>query len=147
MKRATPGDVLEIATQNGLIYLHYLGKHSEYGDGVTVCPTRQSTRVSVSNDLFIGGYVTFYPAVASVARGLAEIVGHLPSAGLPKRFRRPGARSGRSVETWIIEDDSSEVVRRQLTDAERTLPIATIWNHELLLQRVHEGWKPELEGK
>jgi hypothetical protein len=146
-KRPKPGDVLELATPDGLIYLHYLGKHPEYGDGVAVSPTRQARRVTPSPDLFRAGYVTFYPVLAAVSQGLVTVIGHLASPGLPKRLRRPGARSGRRVETWIIEDDFGEIVKRQLSEEEQALPIAAIWNHELLIQRVAEGWRPEMEGR
>ena len=145
-KRAKPGDVLELTAVDGLIYAQYLGKHPEYGDAVALCPSKQPAPVPVSPDLFRDGYVTFYPAVAAVNRGLASVIGHLPSPGLPSRLRRPGARSGRKVETWIIEDSSHETVKTRLSDEERALPIAVIWNHELLVQRVSEGWRPEMEG-
>jgi hypothetical protein len=144
--RAKPGDVLEVTTPDGFIYLHYLGKHPEYGDGVAVAHGKRPHRVSAYADLFRTGYMIFYPATAAVARGMAEVVGHLPSGGLPQRLRRPGARSGAKVETWIVEDASGETVKRSLTPEERMLPIAVIWNHELLLQRVAEKWRPELEG-
>ena len=100
-KRSKPGDVLELAAPAGLVYLHYVGRHPEYGDGVVVCPTKHSDRVKVAAELFETGYVTFFPVAASVARGLATVVGNLPSPGLPRRLRRPGARSGREVVTWI----------------------------------------------
>jgi len=147
-RRAKPGDVLEVTTPDGAaVYLHYLGKHQDYGDGVAVCPTKQAAHVEVSGELFRGGYVTFFPVVAAVTQGLASVVGHLPSPGLPKRVRRPGARSGNKVETWIIEEGSTEIVRRVLSETERQLPIAVIWNRDLLVQRVSEGWRPETEGR
>src|SRR5262249_1505661 len=110
------------------------------------CPLKRTSRVGVDADLFRDGYVTFFPAVAAVAQGLASIVGHLPSPGLPRRMRRPGARSATKVETWIIEDGSNEVMKRVLSDAERRPPIGVIWNRDLLLARVSEGWRPEMEG-
>jgi hypothetical protein len=147
-RRAKPGDVLVVTAPDGaVVYLHYLGKHQEYGDGVAVCPAKQVTYVDANAELFRGSYVTFFPVVAAVAQGLASVVGHLPSPGLPKRVRRPGARSASKVETWIIEDGSVEVVKRELSDAERKLPIAVIWNRDLLVQRVSEGWRPEMEGR
>lgn len=114
---------------------------------VAVCPTKQALQVDVNAELFRGGYVTFFPVVAAVAQGLASIVGHLPSPGLPKRVRRPGARSASKVETWIIEEGTDEVVKRELSDVERKLPIVVIWNRDLLVQRVSEGWRPEMEGR
>jgi len=147
-KRAKAGDVLELVTRDGRIYVHYLGKHVEYGEGIAVCPTKHTERARVGPELFRTGYVTFYPVSAALARGFAEVIGHLPSPGLPQRFRRAGVRSSSSgkVETWVIEDTSGEVVKRALSEAERKLPIAAIWNHEFLVQRVGEGWRPEMEG-
>lgn len=142
-KRVRPGDVLEIAADGGMIYVHYLGKHPEYGDAVAVSPAKHLERMPISLELFRDSYITFYPAAVAVNRGLASVVGHLASAGLPPRVRRPGARSGRKIETWIIEDHSRETVKESLSDEERELPIAVIWNHELLVQRVSEGWRPE----
>jgi len=136
-----------LSAPTGAIFLHYLGRHTQYGDVVAVCPVVSPQGTAITSDFFQGSYVAFYPVVAAVARGMAQVVGSLPSPGLPRRLRRPGARSGRRVETWIIEEASgAEVVKRHLSDDERHLPIAVIWNHELLLQRVAEGWRPEMEG-
>lgn len=34
-KKAKPGDVLVVATPDGAaVYLHYIGRHDEYGDAV-----------------------------------------------------------------------------------------------------------------
>jgi hypothetical protein len=106
--RAKAGDVLEWVTRDGRIYLYYVGKHVEYGDGIAVCPTKYTDRARVAPELFRSGYVTFYPASAAVAQGFAEVIGRLPSPGLPQRFRRAGVRSSSSgkVETWVIEDTS-----------------------------------------
>ena len=145
--RLSPGDVLDLAAPDGHIYLHYLGRHAEYGDGVAVCPTKQAASTPVRSELFRFAYVAFYPASAAVAQGLAAVVAQLPATCLPKVLRRPGVRSGRKVETWIIEDGIREVVRQELSDEERSLPIAVIWNHELLIQRVTQGWRPEMEGR
>ena len=139
---------MEVATSDGAaVYLHYLGKHPDYGDAVTVCPAKKAPNNEVTAELFRGGYVTFFPATAAVSQGLASVRGQLPSAGIPQRLRRPGARSANKVETWIIEDGASEVVKRELSEADRELPIAVIWNLELLLQRVSEGWRPAMEGR
>ena len=145
--RLRPGDVLELTTDKGRICVHYVGRHSEYGDGVIVCPTLHASRAPVNNDLFREGYFTFYPAAAAVGQSLANVIGNLPSPGLPKRFRRPGARYDRTITTWIVEDGAGEVVKQRLSEEERRLPIAAIWNHEMLLHRVSEGWRPEIEGQ
>jgi|SRR5450432_589274 hypothetical protein len=141
------GDVLRVSASGGSIYLQYLGKHSEYGDAVAVCPAVQAPATAVTPDLFRDAYVTFYPAGAAFARGMVEVEGHLPSPGIPRRMRRAGARAGRRVETWVLEDAAgADEVRRELSEEERHLSIAAIWNHELLLQRVTQGWRPETEA-
>jgi hypothetical protein len=141
-----PGDVLEVNSPGGLLYLCYLGNHPEYGDAIAVCPVEQTSRPEAFEKFFQSAYVAFYPANAAVARGLASVVGHAHPTGIPRVLRRPGARVGAEVKTWIIEDDGVELIKRELSAAELHLPIAVIWNHELLLQRVQEGWKPEREG-
>jgi hypothetical protein len=145
-KRLRPGDVLEVRLPDGRGYVLYVGTHPEYGDAIVVAPAVVSHRPSVSQRLFDEGYVTFYPARAAVAQGLLTAVGSLTAPPLPTVLRRPGVRSGRTVETWVIEDESGETVKRSLGDKERRIPIAAIWNHELLTQRIAEGWRPEQEG-
>ncbi len=142
-KKAKVGDVLEIAAPDGLIYVHYVGKHPTYGDAIAVSPRVHASRAPASPELFRDAYVTFYPATAAVAQGLATVVGHLPSPGVPQRMRRPGAVQGGTVSTWIIQDGRQQVVKEKLTPEENRLPIAGIWNHEFLVRRVSQGWRPE----
>lgn len=146
-KRLKAGDVLEVATSDGrFVYMQYLGKHAEYGDAVAVCPREHESRAPENASLFVSAYVTFYPASAAVARGLARVCGACAPQPMPVKWRRPGAIEGLTVKTWIIEDGSSQEVKQRLSLEERHLPIAAIWNHEFLLQRVREGWRPEMEG-
>lgn len=145
--RAKPGDVLEVKTGAGFSYLHYVGKHSDYGDIVVVSPQNHECRPAEFSDTFDPGYVAFYPVRAAVSRGLVEIVGRtpIPSDLPPKRLRRAGARSDQGVETWIIETESGEVVKKTLSPEEQRLPIGAIWNHAFLLHRLAERWSPEME--
>lgn len=144
--RLKSGEVLELAAGNRFAYLHYIGKHPEYGDAVLVSPKLHERQNAVTNEMFSNGYVAFYPVAAAIAQGLVHVVGHLPPPNIPQRLRRAGARSGRRVDTWIIESDSGEVVRTKLSEDEQRLPIAAIWNHDLLVQRIAEGWTPTQEG-
>ena len=146
-KQVKPGDVLLLNTASGLAYLHYIGRHPEYGDAVLVSRGLDEAQATVTDRTFSGGYIIFYPATAAVAQGLVEVIGHLPAPTLPRQLRRPGARSGRRIDTWIIENGTGEIVKSKLSDDELKLPIAGIWNHELLTKRVLEDWDPTQEGR
>jgi hypothetical protein len=54
---------------------------------------------------------------------------------------------GDRVTTWIIVDECGEVLKRTLSDEDLLLPIESIWNHEYLIGRIKEGWRPEHEGR
>jgi hypothetical protein len=148
-KKPTPGDVLEVAVPDGRLgYLLYLGKHREYGDSVMISARTYDQRPSDFSNTFEGGYVAFYPAAAALIQKLVHVVGEqeVPPGMPPTRLRRPGARAGTRVESWVIEDESGESVRTKLTEGERSLPIAAIWNHEFLVLRIAQQWRPEMEG-
>ena len=142
--RIKVGDVLQFRIGNCFAYLHYIGRHPEYGDAVLVAPHMHQLPVSLTSAIFVDSYVAFYPAATAVSQGLVEVVSHLDPPHIPKRLRRAGARSGRNIDTWIIEDGDREVVKVSLSEEDLQLPIAAIWNHELLVQRIVEGWKPQL---
>jgi hypothetical protein len=68
-KRAKVGDVLEFEDGDRFAYLHYIGKHPEYGDAVLVNPRFQEGQTSVTADIFSDAYVAFYPVTAAVSPG------------------------------------------------------------------------------
>ncbi len=146
-----PGDVLEVSCGRRLAYIQYVGKQPEYGDTVFVYPTLFERRPADLKCLHaVAGYLTFYPAGRAVRQGLAEVAGACPlppGLQVPSVYRREGVtdREGK-VLAWIIVRDGRETVRRRLTASERKLPIASIWNHEYLVDRIVEDWRPEQEG-
>ncbi len=135
-KRAKPGDVLELSGPDAVVYLHYLGKHSEYGDAVMVSPIKRASPIEIDGELFRNGYVAFFPVVAAVSKGLTSVVGKLTAIGVPERLCRPGARSTNKVETWVIEGRDGELVRSTLTDAERESWLADIGGYQSVHQEV-----------
>ncbi|MFC1597737.1 hypothetical protein ACFL5Q_07360 [Planctomycetota bacterium] len=151
-QRAKPGDLLEVKSSRGLSYVQYVGKHPEYGDVILVLPGCFKGRPSDLTCLVdeAAGFLAFYSARAAVLQDLAEIVAshNLPSEiEVPTKLRRAGARGpGGEVRTWIIENEDHEIVREKLSDLEKQLPIAAIWDHELLTRRISEGWRPENQG-
>ena len=51
------------------------------------------------------------------------------------------------MESWVIEGGWRNVVRQNLTDEERKLPIAGIWNHEFLRTQIAKGWTPQTDSR
>jgi hypothetical protein len=145
-KRVKVGDVLELRVGKHFAYLHYIGRHPDFGDAVLVSPRLYDRQVKPT-EVFSDGYVAFYPAGAAVAQELVGVAGNFPPIAMPRRFRRWGAMSGDRVTTWIISDDSGEIVKSVLSKKDLQLPILGIWNHEYLIERIAEGWRPEHEGR
>lgn len=150
-KKIRVGDLLEVQTSQGISYVQYVGRHPEYGDVIRVLPDSFQHRPPDFTALLAErGYLAFYAAQAAVTQGLAEIVGSyaVPAAlDVPRTVRRPGARERTGeILTWVIESDGHETVRKQLGEAEKQLPIAVIWDHELLIRRMAEVWSPEKDG-
>ena len=142
-----PGDVFELVVDAGFGHVQFIGTHAEYGDAIRVAPGVSARPEGIVASLFEGGtYVTFYPLRAALSKKLIRKVGHLPASSLPQRLRRAGMRIGGRVETWIIEDETGEKLYRHLSESQLSLPIAAIWNHEFLIQRIREGWHPEQDG-
>lgn len=146
MKRAAKpklGDVYEVEVDGGYGYLHYIGKHKGYGDTIRVSPRVFTIRPSIDGKLFEDAYVTFYPVGAAIAERLIAPVGNLRPIDIPTTLRRPGAILERQIRTWIIESPQKEKVLSTLSEGDKSLPIAEIWNHELLKESIRRGWRPE----
>jgi hypothetical protein len=154
-RRLRSGDVLEVEfpkvpspevawPDGGYGYLTYVGKHRNGVDAVRVRPGILYERPSITEDLFKDSYIALYLANAAVKLKLATVVGQLAPVPMPRVFRRSGGinREGK-VLNWFIDDENGTTATDSLTDAERQIPIAAVWNHELVLIRMSEGWRPE----
>jgi len=150
-KSLKPGDVIEVAIGDSYSYLQFVGKHADYGDVVRVIPDVYDEPAK-SHEFLVeaDGYIAFYSATQSVRQGLTSIVGNveLPSeVHVPKILRRAGARGDQGkILTWFVEKNGVDSLRRTLSDEERSLPIAAVWDHELLKIRILENYRPEREG-
>jgi hypothetical protein len=153
-KRLKVGDVLEVETPQGLAYIQYVGLHSRYGDLIRVLPGLYEKRPAEFAPLVSqAGYMTFYPARASVRQRFNEIVGFSPlppEGAMPKVVRRERPNPCNLDETigWtLVDSDGRETKRKrsELTEAEKKLPIVAIWDHQVLIDRICSGWTPEQE--
>lgn len=151
-KRAKVGDVVSFGTSKGVAYLHWVSTDPEYGALVRVLPGVFAEEPSHPLSLAEGPhrFFTFFPVGAAVTEGLCTVIGaqKLPRGlDVPPRMRRAGARlrDGR-VLTWLVDEPGGrERLTEQLTDDEALLSIRSIWNAEMLEQRILSDWKPEDE--
>ena len=149
MARAlTLGDVLQVECSCGTGYVSYAGRHPRFGDTIWVVPHIFAEPASNWSDLFVGeGYFAFYPAHTAVRQRLVRKVGFAPEAVrlLPQYWRNAvGFDEPGPIKTWLITDGTQRTSREEsaLSQEERLLPIASIWNHELLCERLASGWTP-----
>lgn len=137
-----PGDVLEVGEEGAWGYLLYLGRHVEYGDGVAVVPRLWPERPELGDRLFDDHYATFYPAGRALRAGLAKVIGRVSPRPMPGSWRRHGMRAFNPDAPWIVTEGRKDRLVAQLGENERRYPIASIWNHEMLLHCLAAGWRP-----
>jgi hypothetical protein len=146
-KRLVGGEILEVPVGKRFGYVQFLGVHRDYGDAILVNPELHDRQARFASGFFSGGYVTFYSACDAVTQKRVEVVAQSSPPSLPKRFRRPRAEHDGAVESWVIEGGWRDVVRQNLTDEERKLPIAGVWSHEFLRTQIANGWTPQTDSR
>jgi hypothetical protein len=146
--RLLGGEILEVPIGTQFGYVQFLGSHRQRGDAILVSPMLHARQTSFSAEFFSSGYVAFYPACLAVTRKLIEVVAQSPPPKIPKRYRRPAAESRKGqVESWIIEGGWREVVKHELSDAERRIPISGVWDHAFLSAQITKRWTPQTDGR
>jgi hypothetical protein len=145
------GDVFEIKTPNGLAYLQFTLKDSEFGHLIRVLPGFFSKRPSQVNEVVEKPelFFVFFPVDAAVKKGiLARVTNEKIPVWAQKQplMRRSGLRNreGKAL-TWFIWDGEKEIRVDELNKGQKKLSLAEIWNDTLLVERLCEGWLPESE--
>jgi hypothetical protein len=139
------GDILQLQTSRGHAYVQFVGKHRSYGDTIAVPPRIFEVPQRPTSVLFEDSYLAFYPASAAIRESLASVVGNdEPRHSVPIQTRRDAWPLGSRVDTWIIEDSAGDERRtKNLSPAELSLPIGSIWSHDFLLARMRTHWRPD----
>ncbi len=146
------GDVFRVDGPGWHGYIQYVGRHPTCGCAIWVIPRcYREKEPDLAGLREEEGYIAFYPLHAALSEGLVTRVGRSP---LPEGVKVPDVlhrnatitSSGEVEASWIIETaDGKEIVRETLTEDERRLPMAEIWNHAFLLNRIASGWRPSQE--
>ena len=152
-KQVRIGDIVEVRTPAGLAYLQYASRHPTYIDTIRVLPGLFPERPAPNELEALStqeGYFAFYLVSHAVRHGLVEVVAHCPiPAGLeaPRAILRPGfiTREGTVTKWWLEEGSRETLLKRELTPEEKRLSLAEMWNHEFLVQRLSQQWRPEHE--
>ena len=154
--RVTPkiGDIVEIKTSSGLAYVQYTANHTMppvFGQLVRVLPGLHNTRPSDFSALAQKkeNYFVFTPLGLACRRKQGTIVGNEPvpdwAQGIPlmrmaNRFDENGKGHDwylwDGIETWPATGTPQDL---------NNLSIAAIWGHDVLIERLAEGWLPSDE--
>ncbi|MBO9123004.1 MULTISPECIES: hypothetical protein [unclassified Rhizobium] len=147
-----PGDVFEINTARGEAYVQFMQKNKLMGSAIRVLP---GTYVGGNSDIESlvrtdAGYWIFFPLSAALKAKVVRRVGafEIPSHSKKLPLFRSGVvdpATGRIENWWLWDGENSRMVGA-ITDEQRRLPIKSIWNDTLLVERIEQGWSPEKHG-
>jgi hypothetical protein len=151
--RVRIGDIIEVRTPGGLVYAIYTHKHVKhprYGAMIRVFDKMHAVRPDSLAEAvkYPVMFTTFYPLQAAVNKQVVEVVGNVPVPDRLKAFpvfRVAGLadQATNRVSNWWLWDGEKEWRVGVLTAEQRKLPIRGVWNHEFLVDRISEGWRPE----
>jgi len=154
MRRIKIGDIVEIKTKTGFFYAQCTHKIKDYGELIQVTNSSFKERPVVDEILACKvGIITFFPLNLALKEIEFELIGN---SSIPKpRERMPVFRvrgdvdKNGNVKGWCFWDGEKYWPNhyiKELTSEEQRLPIRGCWNKALLLQRLEEGWLPEMYG-
>jgi hypothetical protein len=157
-KKAKIGDILEVKTPLGLVYMQYTHEEVSMGAIVRILPgffsmrPRDFTELARQHEL----YFTFYTLRYAVPNGDVEIVSNQPvphwAEPYPMMRHSNGAdRTGKTHSWKILRADTPftlDNLRKSpnvvtLTPDLAKLSIHALWTHPLLAKRLAQSWTPE----
>jgi len=153
MAKPKIGDIFEIPTAKGYAYAQYTHEHFQLTSLIRVFEGLYPSPPGDWGKIVAGPvqFSTFFPLKAAVQRGIFKIVAHHQVAEPNRSF--PIFRSGivdpktRKVSVWWLWDGEAEWKIGNLNPEQRKLPIREIWNDAMLVQRIEEGWRPEIDSR
>ncbi|WP_459195748.1 hypothetical protein [Wukongibacter baidiensis] len=151
LKKIRYGDVFEIITERGLGFFQCVKEASASEcETIRILPGVYEEHESVDlNNLTQQKEVFFvqFPLKYAVKKKCVKPVGNYTvpeSVELPKYFRTKHIVRGEFISWHIVNSDTLQILSvKELSDEEKLLSPAGIWNDTLLAERIAEGWKPE----
>jgi hypothetical protein len=149
------GDIVEIETCIGFAYALYTHRHNtppRFGALLRIFDRLYKSRPEPIAQVIDNSvrFSTFFPLNAAIKRGIFEIVGNVTVPAHLQKF--PTFRSGhinpktKREENWWLWDGQREWRVGQLTKEQCQLPIRGVWNDTLLVERIEQGWRPEIDS-
>jgi Regulator of ribonuclease activity B len=145
------GDIVEINTPKGLAYVQYTARHTVppgFGDLVRVLPGLYKTRPSDFSVMAKKkeNYFIFTPLGLACRRKQAVIVGNEPvpswARGIPlMRMANRFDENGKGHD-WYLWDGVRTWPATGKPEELNKVSIASIWGHDVLIDRLAEGWLP-----
>jgi hypothetical protein len=147
------GDIIEVVTRKGCAYAQHTHRHPVYGALIRVFegtyPERPGDFEAISQAPI--AFSVFFPLNSALRQKVVTTVAITAVATWNQVF--PVFRSGtphhisKKVETWWLWDGVREWMVGNLTPDQRSLPIRGVGNVDLLVSRIEEGWRPELDAR
>ncbi|MAZ20245.1 hypothetical protein [Roseovarius sp.] len=149
-KRAKIGDVIQILTSGGVAYGQFTHKHGRFGpllsvfDGFYAKAPDNFSQVVAERPNFN----TFFPLQPALNEGLLSVVANVPVAAsnseFPKFRTRVVTPDGQCGPWWIWDGENEEMLERELTPSEMRYSLRGIISAPLLLERIEQGYRPEI---
>ena len=152
-RRIKVGDIVEISTNKGFAYAQYVLKKERWGALIRILPGLFDERPGDLCELAAkeSRFVTFFPLQQAVNKDIFQVVANCEVPESAKEFpvfRAAGHvdRQGR-VANWYIWNGEQSWQVDHLTEEQLRLPIRSVWNDTLLIERIEQGWTPETDRR
>lgn len=149
-KKDILGQIAEIKTNHGFVYLQHIQDNDELGELVRVIEGFYEERPADFTGIVIkkDRFLTFFPFKLAIRKKLIEIVAiaEIPEQySKPPLFKNPGVRdpkTGKSLAWWLWDGKAYTSLGKDLPKKYYDLPFAQICNLEMIKDRVEKNWIP-----
>jgi hypothetical protein len=145
MKKIKLGDIFEIDTPKGKVYLHYIYKDKVIGDLIRVLPNFYPERPSDIEELntSIEKFMVFFPLSFAYKKNIVSLVGYFSANnfGKPKYMKSQHFIKGEFIGWHIVDTETwQRTLVGNLTLEQRQLSPWGIWNDTLLINNLVNDW-------